>query len=144
MKASGRATRSKRGASRPSRRSAVSNRIRSVTPWRAALRRAIERAAGEMSVAVIGYITAETKTALPPERTQGLRFGEGELTIHDVDLNPRRTGLLDVLDRMGARITVFHRRRSGGWRCRHGALQPQRPLRGVFPPTSASYFAMIP
>jgi 3-phosphoshikimate 1-carboxyvinyltransferase len=37
-----------------------------------------------------------------------------ELTIHDVGLNPRRTGLLDVLDRMGARITAFHRRRSGG------------------------------
>ena len=37
-----------------------------------------------------------------------------ELTIHDVGLNPRRTGLLSVLARMGARITVFHRRRSGG------------------------------
>jgi 3-phosphoshikimate 1-carboxyvinyltransferase len=37
-----------------------------------------------------------------------------ELTIHEVGLNPRRTGLLDVLGRMGARITVFHRRRSGG------------------------------
>jgi 3-phosphoshikimate 1-carboxyvinyltransferase len=37
-----------------------------------------------------------------------------ELTIHDVGLNPRRTGLLDVLGRMGARITVFNRRRSGG------------------------------
>jgi 3-phosphoshikimate 1-carboxyvinyltransferase len=37
-----------------------------------------------------------------------------ELTIHDVGLNPRRTGLLDVLDRMGARITAFHRRKSGG------------------------------
>jgi 3-phosphoshikimate 1-carboxyvinyltransferase len=37
-----------------------------------------------------------------------------ELTIHDVGLNPRRTGLLDVLGRMGARITVYHRRRSGG------------------------------
>src|SRR5207237_9880309 len=37
-----------------------------------------------------------------------------ELTIHDVGLNPRRTGLLDALERMGARITVFHRRRSGG------------------------------
>jgi 3-phosphoshikimate 1-carboxyvinyltransferase len=39
-----------------------------------------------------------------------------ELTIHDVGLNPRRTGLLDVLERMGARITAFHRRRSGGER----------------------------
>jgi 3-phosphoshikimate 1-carboxyvinyltransferase len=37
-----------------------------------------------------------------------------ELTIHDVGLNPRRIGLLDVLERMGARITAFHRRRSGG------------------------------
>ena len=37
-----------------------------------------------------------------------------ELTVHDVGLNPRRTGLLDVLDRMGARITVFHRRKSRG------------------------------
>jgi 3-phosphoshikimate 1-carboxyvinyltransferase len=37
-----------------------------------------------------------------------------ELTIHDVGLNARRTGLLDVLARMGARITIFHRHRSGG------------------------------
>ena len=37
-----------------------------------------------------------------------------ELTIHDVGLNPRRTGLLDVLARMGARITIFHRHKSGG------------------------------
>jgi 3-phosphoshikimate 1-carboxyvinyltransferase len=37
-----------------------------------------------------------------------------ELTIHDVGLNPRRTGLLDVLERMGARISVFNRRKIGG------------------------------
>ena len=37
-----------------------------------------------------------------------------ELTIHDVGLNPRRIGLLDVLARMGARITIFHRHRDGG------------------------------
>jgi 3-phosphoshikimate 1-carboxyvinyltransferase len=37
-----------------------------------------------------------------------------ELTIHDVGLNPRRTGLLDVLERMGARISVFNRRKEGG------------------------------
>jgi 3-phosphoshikimate 1-carboxyvinyltransferase len=36
-----------------------------------------------------------------------------ELTIHDVGVNPRRTGLLDVLERMGARVTVFNRRRAG-------------------------------
>ena len=37
-----------------------------------------------------------------------------ELFIQGVGLNPRRTGFLDVLGRMGARITVFNRRRSGG------------------------------
>jgi 3-phosphoshikimate 1-carboxyvinyltransferase len=33
-----------------------------------------------------------------------------ELRIHDVNLNPTRTGLMDVLERMGARIAVFNRR----------------------------------
>jgi len=37
-----------------------------------------------------------------------------ELRIHGVNINPTRTGLLDVLARMGARITVFNRRRAGG------------------------------
>jgi 3-phosphoshikimate 1-carboxyvinyltransferase len=37
-----------------------------------------------------------------------------DLTVHDIGLNPRRTGLLDVLERMGARITVFNRRKAGG------------------------------
>jgi 3-phosphoshikimate 1-carboxyvinyltransferase len=37
-----------------------------------------------------------------------------DLTIHDLGLNPRRTGLLDVLERMGARMTVFNRRKVAG------------------------------
>jgi 3-phosphoshikimate 1-carboxyvinyltransferase len=36
------------------------------------------------------------------------------LRIHDVDVNPTRTGLLDVLERMGARIAVFNRHSAGG------------------------------
>ena len=36
------------------------------------------------------------------------------LTVHGVGLNPRRTGLLDVLERMGARIAVYNRRAVGG------------------------------
>ena len=36
------------------------------------------------------------------------------LTIHGVNLNPRRTGLLEVLKRMGANTTVFNRRRIAG------------------------------
>ncbi len=36
------------------------------------------------------------------------------VTVHGVGLNPRRTGLLDVLERMGARIAVYNRRPIGG------------------------------
>ena len=39
---------------------------------------------------------------------------ESRITIHDVSLNPRRTGLLAVLDRMGARVGILSRRRIGG------------------------------
>jgi 3-phosphoshikimate 1-carboxyvinyltransferase len=44
----------------------------------------------------------------------GTLLAGSELTIHGVNLNPRRTGLLAVLERMGANITVFNRRRIGG------------------------------
>ena len=37
-----------------------------------------------------------------------------ELHVHGVNLNPRRTGLLGILERMGARITVYNRRDVGG------------------------------
>jgi len=38
---------------------------------------------------------------------------ESRITIHDVNLNPRRTGLLQVLDRMGGRVGIVARRRLG-------------------------------
>ena len=37
-----------------------------------------------------------------------------ELHVHGVNLNPRRTGLLTILERMGGRITVYNRRSIGG------------------------------
>ncbi|MBA2741882.1 MAG: 3-phosphoshikimate 1-carboxyvinyltransferase [Actinobacteria bacterium] len=37
-----------------------------------------------------------------------------DLTVHGVGLNPGRTGLLDVLERMGARVAVYNRRSLGG------------------------------
>lgn len=37
-----------------------------------------------------------------------------DVTVHGVGLNPGRTGLLDVLERMGARIAVYNRRSIGG------------------------------
>jgi 3-phosphoshikimate 1-carboxyvinyltransferase len=36
------------------------------------------------------------------------------IRVHGVGLNPTRTGLLDVLERMGARIAHFNRRSEGG------------------------------
>jgi 3-phosphoshikimate 1-carboxyvinyltransferase len=36
------------------------------------------------------------------------------VTVHAVGLNPRRTGLLDVLERMGVKIAIYNRRPIGG------------------------------
>jgi 3-phosphoshikimate 1-carboxyvinyltransferase len=36
------------------------------------------------------------------------------VTVHGVGLNPRRTGILDVLERMGAKIAIYNRRPIGG------------------------------
>jgi len=38
---------------------------------------------------------------------------ESRITLHDVNLNPRRTGLLDVLERMGGRVGIVARRKLG-------------------------------
>jgi 3-phosphoshikimate 1-carboxyvinyltransferase len=38
---------------------------------------------------------------------------ESRITIHGVNLNPRRTGLLDVLERMGGRVGILARQRLG-------------------------------
>ncbi|MGI8972623.1 MAG: 3-phosphoshikimate 1-carboxyvinyltransferase [Gaiella sp.] len=37
-----------------------------------------------------------------------------ELHVHGVNLNPRRTGLITILQRMGANITTYNRRSIGG------------------------------
>jgi 3-phosphoshikimate 1-carboxyvinyltransferase len=36
-----------------------------------------------------------------------------DVTVHDVGLNPRRTGILAVLERMGVRVSIFNRRKAG-------------------------------
>jgi 3-phosphoshikimate 1-carboxyvinyltransferase len=37
-----------------------------------------------------------------------------ELHLHGINLNPRRTGLLDILRRMGASINIYNKREIGG------------------------------
>ena len=41
-------------------------------------------------------------------------LAESELVVQGVNVNSTRTGLLDVLERMGARVTIFNRRAVGG------------------------------
>jgi len=80
----------------------VTRRRRSVTVWPA---ESVEP--GEIEV------PGDVSSAAPLVLAATLIAGS-ELTIHGLNLNPRRTGFLDVLERMGARITVFNRRRIGG------------------------------
>jgi 2',3'-cyclic-nucleotide 2'-phosphodiesterase (5'-nucleotidase family) len=60
--------------------------------------------AGETKVAVIGYLTVDAKSMFPPERTRGLRFGEGELALHDVlgEVRSLQPGLTILLAHAGA------------------------------------------
>jgi 3-phosphoshikimate 1-carboxyvinyltransferase len=75
-------------------------------------------------------------TSVTVEQTEVLRLGEVEIpgdissaapflvaaaivpgssvTVHGVGLNSRRTGLLDVLEHMGARVAIYNRRPIGG------------------------------
>jgi 3-phosphoshikimate 1-carboxyvinyltransferase len=49
-----------------------------------------------------------------PLITGAVLLNGSELILRGVNVNPLRTGLLDVLERMGARIAVFNRRTVGG------------------------------
>ncbi len=73
-----------------------------VRVWPAERLRAISlEVAGDISSAAPFVVAA---TLLP----------DSELRIHEVNVNPTRTGLLDVLERMGARISLYNRRTVGG------------------------------
>ena len=61
------------------------------------------------------------RTTLPGDVSSAAPFlvaatllAESRIRLHGVGLNPTRTGLLAVLERMGARIAVFNRRSAGG------------------------------
>jgi len=49
-----------------------------------------------------------------PLITAAVLLNGSELILQSVNVNPLRAGLLDVLERMGARIAVFNRRNVGG------------------------------
>lgn len=76
--------------------SATGRRPDWIVPWRML-------DVGGMSVAVIGYITPDVKRTLPAARTRGLRFGEGELALHDVlgEVAARRPAVTILLAHAG-------------------------------------------
>jgi 3-phosphoshikimate 1-carboxyvinyltransferase len=62
----------------------------------------------------LGHVTIPGDfSAAAPFLVAATLLAGSELHVHGVGLNPRRTRLLDVLERMGARITVYSRRRAG-------------------------------
>jgi 3-phosphoshikimate 1-carboxyvinyltransferase len=89
----------------------------------------------ELMLEAAGVAVRRRQTSVTVEPAGALRLGEvlvpgdfssaapfivaaallpgSELTIHDVNLNPRRIGLLVALERMGARISIFNRRTAG-------------------------------
>jgi 3-phosphoshikimate 1-carboxyvinyltransferase len=53
-------------------------------------------------------------SAAAPFLAAALLLADSELRVHGVGINPTRTGFLAVLERMGARVSHFNRRREGG------------------------------
>lgn len=49
-----------------------------------------------------------------PLLAAGVLMSGSRVRVHGVGVNPTRTGFLSVLERMGARISVFNRRSTGG------------------------------
>jgi 3-phosphoshikimate 1-carboxyvinyltransferase len=78
----------------------VTRRATSVTVERSTLRLGEVEVPGDFSSAAPLLVAA----ALIPG---------SDLTVHSVGLNPRRIGLLAVLERMGVRVAIFNRRRFG-------------------------------
>jgi 3-phosphoshikimate 1-carboxyvinyltransferase len=77
------------------------------SPGRVSIRGAERLELGELEVA------GDFSSAAPLLVAAAIVPGS-EITVHGVGLNTRRTGLLDVLERMGARVAVYNRRSIGG------------------------------
>jgi 3-phosphoshikimate 1-carboxyvinyltransferase len=72
---------------------------------------AAEQLRVEPARALVGHIAVADLAAAAPFVVGASLLTGSELTVHDVGLDPKRTALLDVLGRMGARIAIFNRRR---------------------------------
>jgi 3-phosphoshikimate 1-carboxyvinyltransferase len=89
-----------------------------------------------------GQLLRATEIVVPGDFSSAAFFlvagciaARGELAIRGVGLNPTRTGLLDILHRMGADIRVEHRRDVGGEPVGDLIVRPSQ-LRGIQVPPS--------
>jgi 2',3'-cyclic-nucleotide 2'-phosphodiesterase (5'-nucleotidase family) len=75
-------------------------------------------------IAVLGYVTPETKTSQAAERTRGLRFGAGELGLHDAlgEVRRAKPSLTILLAHAGAACE--------GLRCEGELVRLAEELRG--------------
>jgi 3-phosphoshikimate 1-carboxyvinyltransferase len=80
----------------------------------------VQRKPGEPGVSPVSGLRP-LRTAVPGDFSSAAPFlvaatllAGSELRLHDVGINPTRTGFLAVLERMGARIAAFNRRTVGG------------------------------
>jgi 3-phosphoshikimate 1-carboxyvinyltransferase len=80
----------------------------------------VRRKPGEAAVSPVDELRS-LSTTIPGDVSSAAPFvvaatllAGSELRLHGVGLNPTRTGILNVLERMGARIAVFNRRLTGG------------------------------
>jgi 3-phosphoshikimate 1-carboxyvinyltransferase len=73
---------------------------------------AAEQLRVEPARALVGHIAVPDFGTAAPFVVAAALLSGSELTLHEVGLDPKRSRLLDVLGRMGARIAVFNRRRS--------------------------------
>jgi 3-phosphoshikimate 1-carboxyvinyltransferase len=73
---------------------------------------AAEQLRVEPARALVGHIAVPEFQIAAPFVVGASLLAGSELTLHEVGLDQRRSRLLDVLGRMGARISIFNRRRS--------------------------------
>jgi 3-phosphoshikimate 1-carboxyvinyltransferase len=79
----------------------------------------VERRRHEVSVAPIDALSLERVevpgdfSSAAPLIVAATLLSGSELYLHGIGVNPTRTGLLDVLERMQAHVTLFNRRRVG-------------------------------
>ena len=96
-----------------SRRATTPSGCSASSAWRRSPRLRDLRLARRAAAAVRVQIAGDFSSAAPLVLAATLLSGS-ELLVQGVNVNPLRTGFLDVLERMGANIAVFNRRTTSG------------------------------